>query len=216
MAAITDYTNLIIEQHADKPNFLAAVSATLQPFVDSLNAIQNLVATKFDLDTATGAQLDVLGQWIGLPRSLRLPIQGVFFAFDIPGLGFDQGVWSSPLNPSDGIITMDDGSYRLMLKARVAMNTWDGSLGDANAKLSAIFGTAISLRDNFDMSETFLISGNTLSQLFLSLVQQGYIQMRPATVQASSIMDKLPEGLDVSLFISTNDFVEDTHPEYFV
>lgn len=185
MADLTDYTNLITSEHSDKPNFLAVLAATLQPFVDGQNQM-NLVPSLIDVDVAVGDQLDKIGQWAGLSRALRVPITGVFFAFDTPGLGFDQGVWASSLTPTETVIQLDDGTYRLMLKAKIAANTWDGSLGDANAKLQAIFGAAaVQLRDNMDMSETFIISGTPPSVLFRQLVIQKYLDFKPAGVNVT-------------------------------
>lgn len=182
MSDLIDYTSLVISEHADKPNFTAVLGTTLQPFVDAQNVLASLPAL-FDLDTAVGDQLDVIGQWVGLSRSLSVPITGVYFAFDTPGLGFDQGIWFVSGDPAEGIVSLDDTTYRLMILAKIAANTWDGSLGDANAKLLAAFpGADVFLRDNMDMTETFILSGTPPSTLFAALVSQGYIELKPAGV----------------------------------
>lgn len=182
MAAIEDYTDLITSEHNKQPNFMAVVAASIQPFVDGLNTIESIVAA-YDLDIAAGNQLDVLGIWIGLSRRLRVPIPNVYFSFNIAGLGFNQGVWYSPGDPLEGVISMDDATYRIMLKAKIAANTWTGSLEDANLKLQNIFaGGSVVLKDNFDMTQEFILSGDAPSVLFETLVEQGYIQLRPAGV----------------------------------
>lgn len=180
--ALSDYTDLVPSQNANQPNFQAVLAIWLQPFVDLQNVLMSLISL-MDLDVATGDQLDIIGEWVGLSRRLNTPITGVYFAFDTPGVGFDEGVWFTGGDPSEGVVVLDDVTYRQMILMKIATNTWDGSLGDANAKLLDAFpGADVVLQDNFDMSQTFILSGTAPSVLFEQLVDQGYIQLRPAAV----------------------------------
>lgn len=182
MSDITDYTNLVPSQNTNQPNFLAVLGVELQPFVDMQNVLA-MIPQLLDLDVASGDQLDIIGEWIGISRRLSVPITGVYFAFDTPGVGFDEGVWFHGGDPAEGVVILDDVTYRQMIVAKIAANTWDGSLGDANAKLLEAFPSAdVQLKDNFDMTETFILSGTAPSLLFEQLVEQGYIQLRPAAV----------------------------------
>ncbi len=182
-ASVDDYTSLITSEHDDQPNFLATISAIVQPLVEN----QNLLAAMpelYDLDVAVGAQLDVVGQWVGLSRNLQTPIAGVYFSFDTAGLGFDEGVWYSSSDPAEGVISLDDSTYRLMIHGKIIANIWDGTLGEANRLLLTVFpGTDVQMQDNFDMTETLVVSGSPPSLLFAELVNQGYIQLRPAAVE---------------------------------
>lgn len=182
MSALEDYLTLVTSQHADKPNFIGMLTMALQPLVDSQNVLDAMVPA-FDFSTASGDQLDTVGKWIGLSRTLSVPITDVYFSFDIAGVGFDSGIWFVAGDPAEGIAILDDTTYRQMLLAKIAANTWDGSLGDANAKLLAAFpDAAIKLQDNFDMTETFILSGTPPSKLFSLLVGQKYIELKPAGV----------------------------------
>lgn len=182
MASLDTYNGLITGEHRDKPRFMAVLAAIVQPMVDSQNVALSMTA-KFDLDQAAGDQLDAIGLWVGLPRRVRTPIAGVYFAFDTPGVGFDQGVWFNSNEPAEGVISMDDGTYRLMIRGKIIANEWDGSLGQANAKLAEVFGLAeVTLQDNFDMTETIIVSGTPPSKLFQELVAQGYIDLKPGAV----------------------------------
>lgn len=182
MAQLSDYINLITSEHRDKPNFLAVLGAVLQPMVDNINTAEALPG-KMDLDAAVGAQLDIVGQWVGLSRKLTFPITGVFFSFDTGGLGFDEGIWFSPATDNGEVTSMDDTTYRMMIMAKIAADIWDGSLGHANELLAGVFPMAgVQLKDNFDMSQTFILSGTAPSVLFSQLVAQGYIELRPAAV----------------------------------
>lgn len=179
------YLDLIPHANRDRPKFTAVVTEAVQPFIDDQIVLLSIVDGAFDLDLAVGQQLDYVGQWVGLARRLTVPIAGVFFSFDTVGLGFDQGVWFNSSYASQGIIDLDDNTYRLMLNLKAAANVWDGSLGDANKKIyTYIPNGSVQLQDNFDMTQTFIVdSSSTPSQLFAELVAQGYIEFKPAGVK---------------------------------
>ncbi|MCV5580141.1 DUF2612 domain-containing protein, partial [Escherichia coli] len=54
------------------------------------------------------------------------PISGVYFSWDTDGLGYDQGIWQGPYDPDSGYTTLSDETYRIILKAKIAINNWDG------------------------------------------------------------------------------------------
>lgn len=87
------YVELTTSQYRDKPKFTAMVEGVAQPFADTAEFLEGFAAL-FDLDTADGPQLDAIGLWIGASRDLEIPISNVYFSFDTPGLGFDEGLWN--------------------------------------------------------------------------------------------------------------------------
>ena len=183
MAQVSDYTGLVTSEHADKPKFMAMLAAVSQCFVDHQNEL-NAFVSDFDLNEAIGAQLDILGKWVGISRNIETPISGVYFSLDTYGVGFDQGVWQGPFDPSAGIVSMDDDTYRLIIRAKIAANHWDGTIGSAAAILDNIFGssTYVFIQDNQDMSMTVGLSGNLPSALFVALFGGGYIPLKPEGV----------------------------------
>lgn len=184
MVYLSDYLQLLPSANASKPNFLAVLSAALQPLVDIQNS-----ALDFDLDTAVGAQLDVIGRWAGQSRGIEVPITGVYFALDTAGVGFDEGVWLDPGASATGVTSLDDGTYRLILRIKIAANTWDGSLAGAQQVLAAVAssGTYLFVQDNFDMSITIGVSGTVPSALFVALIRQVFGWIRPAAVNIASV-----------------------------
>jgi len=195
MSTLTDYIGLVTSEHAARPNFNAVLESILQPFVDNINMLQSL-PNKFDLDVAQGVQLDVVGQWIGITRNLREPIVGVYFAFDTNDVGWDQGVWFDPFSPEEGIISLDDETYRILLYFKIAANIWDGGLLSAEEILQPILvtnpGTHFFIQDNLDMTISIGISGVSPSALTLALLTQGYFELRPAAVDIAQVF--LPPG----------------------
>lgn len=184
MADISDYLGLITSEHSDKPKFMATVQAVLQPLVDVINAAQGLPAD-FDLDVAIGAQLDAVGLWVGISRNVKTPLAGVYFSLDIDGIGFDQGVWKGPFDPDSGVVSLDDETYRILLRAKIGANHWDGTLGASKAILDLVFSgaTHVFIQDNQDMSMTIGVSGAPPTPLSLALLTGGYIPIKPEGVR---------------------------------
>jgi hypothetical protein len=191
MPQASDYTALIAPEHAGAPKYMAWIAFLGQCFADEQNFLLSVPAA-YDLDTAVGVWLDAVGQWAGITRNVTEPIAGVYFSFGIAGVGFGQGVWKGPLDPATGVISLDDETYRLLIRAKIGANHWDGTMAGSQAILAQIFsasvstsGTYVFIDDNQDMSITIGISGQIPSALFLALLSGGHIPIKPATVHAS-------------------------------
>ena len=137
MANLQDYLDLITSEHQDKPDYVATVALRVQPYIDMQNLLAGMPAL-FDLDVAIGDQLDKTGLWIGLTRFLEIPLS-IYFSWDTAGLGWDQGVWSGSYSPGHGIVALDDPHYRILLKARVVANQWDGTIPGAYTAWNDLF-----------------------------------------------------------------------------
>lgn len=202
---MSEYTDLITSQHADKPKFRALVDVGTQPFsgvIDSARAMSQA----FDLDVAVGAQLDVLGQWVGLSRYASVTITGVYFAWDTAALGWDQGTWKGPFDPSEGLAAMDDETYRLMIRAKIGANHWDGTLPAYQAVLTQVFagsGTVVFATDHQDMSMSVHFAGTHPPALLAGLIRSGAFPLKPAGVRiagyfVSSVIGAPFFGFDIS------------------
>jgi hypothetical protein len=141
MAELTDYTGLITSEHNQRPKFMAVVAALAQPMVDLMSVLGSMPA-RFDLDVAVGVQLDDVGRWVGISRIIRTPLTNVYFSLDIDGIGFDQGIWKGPFDPDTGLTTLDDDTYRAVIRAKIGANHWDGTMEGSVAILNSIFSPA--------------------------------------------------------------------------
>jgi hypothetical protein len=187
MAAKTfegDYRKLITGQHRDKPNFMAAVAGTVQGLIDAGNLALSLPAA-FDLDTAVGAQLDAIGQWVGVNRAVPQPLTGLYFTWDdTTTLTWDKGYWQGPFDPSSGIVNVDDVTYRTMIRAKIAANNWDGSTAGMYRALELAFGVGtIVIQDNFDMTLTLIYDSTILTPVLIALLTNGYFKLKPTGVK---------------------------------
>jgi len=208
MADITDYTKLITSEHNQRPKFMAVVKALAQPMV----YLQNLLASmpgKFDLDSAIDAQLDDVGRWVGISRNVPIPLTDVYFSFDTEGLGFDQGSWKGPFDPDTGLTRLDNDTYRLVIRAKIGANHWDGTLESSRAILDSIFGggTFVFIQDNQDMSMTIGIAGVIPSAVFLALLANGIIPLKPEGVRVNYTIVTTIDGSPIFGFDVENDLV---------
>lgn len=137
-ANIDTYLAKITAQHRNKPDFVATVSATVQPFADLVKSFRTM-ASAHNIDVAVGDQLDTLGLWIGQSRELAVPLEGIYFSFDTAGLGWDEGTWKGPFDPFTGLTSLPDDSYRRLLYARIVANRWDGTVEGAYEVWNTIF-----------------------------------------------------------------------------
>ncbi len=171
MADIQRYLNLITSEHRGKPKFTAWLTAPLS-ILDDGATLANNFETYFDLDSAVGAQLDVLGGIIGVSRTVNFqptPYQIVSV------MGVTQTISPSP--------TLNDDMYRLLLCAKILRNTWDGTIPSLYKMWSALFADAyLIIKDNQDMTMNALIIGLS-SQTQRDLISHGYIIPKPQGVQ---------------------------------
>ena len=185
--APNNYPALITSEHASKPNFSAWITALTQAFADAQEEAGGFPSL-FSVDTAVGDQLDSVAQWIGgVTRFVPVPIAGVYFAFDIAGVGFDQGVWRLPTDPVEGISRLGDELFRLALKTQIGLNNWDGSLAGMQQIIQGLFSTGSGIQtlvsDNFNMSMLVSFAGQSPPPVLLTLLTGGFLQIRPAAVR---------------------------------
>lgn len=186
MSTTQDYLNLITSEHQGKPDFEAVVSINVAVGV----RVQELLVSMgplFDVDIAVGDQLDVIGVWVGVSRNVRIPIGGVFFSWDdVASTGWDQGVWPDP-NNSGSVTVLPDDSYRVLIKAKIAANRWDGTTEGAYAIWAIVFpNITLLIQDNQDMSMVVAIVGAVLDSLTLALLTGGYLPLKPEGVHINS------------------------------
>lgn len=183
------YPPLVTSEHAVRPRFMATVEALTRPLVRAQSLIAAMPAA-FDLDVAEGVQLDAVGLWVGRSRYLSIPISGAWFSFDVAGLGFDEGTWKGPFDATTGISRLDDGPYRLLLKARIAANQWDGTRQGAVDAWSVMFdgtGVTFQIQDNADMSMDVLVyTDHPLDAVTTALITGGYLGIKPSGVTINS------------------------------
>jgi len=223
MATTEDYLGLVTAFHRGKPKFAATIRAIVEPVVAQQAFIKHL-PLDFDLDQAIGVQLDAVGEWVGRSRFVQTPIAGAWFSLDDEQRGFDRGVWLQPFDTPDGITRLDDETFRTLLRAKIAANNWDGTLPAAKAALEIIFpsgDTQLVITDNQDMTITFGVAGVIPSALFIALLSDGYLPLKPEGVRADYLITTVNGplfGFDVDneFIAGFDDGAWGAPPSYFI
>lgn len=182
---IENYLNLITSEHRDKPKFEATVTVGISPFA-KIQGVLNGLPADFDIDTATGVQLDAVGVWIGRSRRIDTPLTGIYFTWEgLLSEGWNAGSWKGEFDPDSGLVDLPDDAYRTLLKAKIAANNWDGTIPSAYEIWTSVFGADrfILIQDRQDMSMVVGIAGQPLDTIEQALLVNGYIPLKPEGVQ---------------------------------
>lgn len=178
MPDIQRYLNMVTSQHQNKPKLTAWLSAQLSS-IDDVSSLADVFNDSFDLELAAGSQLDILGIILGIDRMVKFQPTG----------------GASPL--------LDDIMYRLILKAKILQNQWDGTVGQLYEMWSKVFTNAIFiLQDGQNMAISVLVIGLS-SQMEKDLTTNGYILPKPQGVSVSFSYSDNPffaYGLDTTDF----------------
>lgn len=184
MAAISDYTGLVTSEHSPDPLFMGELAAVMQPFVDIQN-VATAISSYYDLDQAVGAQLDAVALWVGASRYVAIAVNQ-YFSWDTSGVGWDQGSWFVIGDSLSTVTVLDDGHYRLLIRAKIACNSWDGSLPSAYAILMMLVwadGCTVSVVEGAN-SVAWTIHG-PISVVTQALLAGGYVPLKPVGVTVS-------------------------------
>ena len=194
MTDVARYLNLITSEHQNKPKFAAWLTAPLSILDDTTNLVINL-GVYFDLDTAIGAQLDTLGDIVGVKRTVNF--QPTSF-YSVGVMGVSYLVSPSPV--------LNDYEYRLIIRAKILQNMWDGTLPSLYEIWNILFPDAyLILKDNQNMTMDAFIIGLS-SQLQKDLVANGYLIPKPQGVGVNYSYSSTPlfafgvEGSDLQGF----------------
>lgn len=186
MASTDDYVALVTSAYASDPQFIEVVRLVTSVQVRVQNLVESFI-TLFDVDTAVGDQLDIVGKWAGISRNVSIPATGIFFSWDdVYTLGWDFGVWQGDLNDNT-ISVLPDSAYRTLIKGKIAANQWNGTTEGAYQIWDSIFtGVTILIQDHQDMSYDLILVGGIVDNLTLSLLVNGYIPLKPEGVRVNS------------------------------
>lgn len=192
---MTDYTQLITSQHADKPKFSALVQTVAGAFGDVADTIRSL-SQAFDLDTAAGAQLDIVGLWVGQLRIVPGVLALGFFGFDDnivaeefgeEGIASIGGRFYEEDEEFSSTAVLADPEYRTVLKAKIVRNQFNGTAEEVVAALRFIFNAPAHVRDEGKLS--FEVVVNTpISLIGQALLTNFDLLPRPAGISISKII----------------------------
>lgn len=165
---INYYVSLLILQYRALSNATSTVAMWAAIFVQ--NQIVSQVRDAFDLASAIGVQLNTLGSYRGIGRTLFGATPAVDWALvgyltASPGSypGWSTYTYTTP--PTDRWLqypdlnnvpySLSDTQMRLLISLAAQLDMWDGTLGNLDNILYSFFGTQVNVVDNQDMSMTY-------------------------------------------------------------
>lgn len=173
-ALIDYYTNLLIIQYNQKPKARAMIAAFAKQLLAT--GVFFDVRDGYNIDTAVGKQLDVLGKYIGLDRFYNEEDLDGFFAFstydedpiDPLKIGFstyaDFETWEGKMLSYDDVITKQgrliDDDYRFLLKLKIILNNSNFSHKEIDDSLFRFFGQDLVADSTGDMVMDFFVTDN--------------------------------------------------------
>ena len=194
--SITPYLALIPPENQPQPKFIAMMSLVLQPLADA-QAVNLSMPSLFDLDAAVGVQLDAVGVWVGASRYLQEPVANVYFKLGPTGPGLGVGILKSPGNTDTVLVSLPDSYYRILIRAKILNNQWNGTVPGAYAIWNAVFagtGIGILIQDYGNMHMGLALTGTTPDALTLALFITGYFNVKPAGVAIDYYMTPSSPG----------------------
>lgn len=162
------YQSLITSEYRmNSPKMLKLLNALLL-YVDDIAQCIGTFTPAFDLDSAEGVQLDTLGLLAGAARRV----------------GFQPTGGVSPV--------LDDDTYRIYIRARIAQNQWDGTIDSLQPIWAQLFqGGHIIIQDSQNMTATIILTG-AFTSILQDLIMNGYIVPRPEAVLYTYVFSTLP------------------------
>lgn len=168
------FANLLAFEYRNAPKAYAQMRLWAKQALADLFAFQ--VQDAFDVDTAIGAQLDVIGKYVGVNRNIGTPVTKPYFGFyDNTATVKNPNGFTDSTNPAINAVgiffqsyfigsentALNDEAYRLVIKLQIILNQNDGTLASIQTYLHNFLPGVVSLTDNADMTLTYTLSSVT-------------------------------------------------------
>jgi hypothetical protein len=185
-----------INEYRSKPRMTRWLALLPEIANEQLEKALGQIYGSYDVETATGAQLDVIGRIVGVPRPI---LRGA--AYDVFGYDGNDSYTNYNVAPyiGDGAMVdapLNNDLYRKLVKAKIARNVSDGTMDSIIELIEMIIGIEVTaLIDNGDMSFDIGIASsldNTTEYLLNNFdiiprpqgVRLGVIFVLPTNIQA--------------------------------
>ena len=166
-SVVSFYTGLLIMQYASFGNAVGTVQAYVGALIQ--NQIISQVQSSFNLNTAIGNQLTILGTYRGVSRQIFGLSQGNFWSLipytaPAPNSYYGWATYSGPAPTSKWLqysditafgTSLSDTQMRRFINFKVLLNSSPLTLQAIDSILYTTFGTYVNLIDNGNMTITY-------------------------------------------------------------
>jgi hypothetical protein len=216
----TYYSSLLIMQYNQKPKAIGTIQALSGAAIAS--DLEGQMKEAFDLDTAIGKQLDILGNLVGVSRVLpvALPAPDYFSTVDSDApstalKGFStsdipvvQPYWFFyGAYPTESLWSMDDDTYRKLIKYIIQLNKSDFGLYDIARILLTVPRNPTTFFGLGDTGQAVAITGvgtitPTVMQVVFYIYQNGVPDLLFKAILAAKALP-VPAGVKVLLYVDS-------------
>lgn len=161
------YINLLIKQYHNKSKAKGTIETLTESECLSYNNIISKLNSSFNIETATGKQLDLIGKIIGRSRIFE-------------GIEFEE---------TDTPNGLDDETYRTLLKMQIINNFMSKSIESITEATFNFFGDKVIFINNTNMTINYILIGNAESNLIKVVAFDKSILPAPAGVSVDYIVD---------------------------
>lgn len=176
IADVRSYVSLALQSQYSTSIRLMNLGAILQDEIDATNEMQDLAEGAFSLDTSEGVFLDWWGKRIGVDRTIQV---------------------------GDKTLTLDDITYKTILKWRAATNVSRSDVKTLNDLFTKLLGVPISITDKgvmviqLNLSEAIASSSLVVLRYFSEILKPAGVGIN-LTIDYSSMFGF--NGQQLSLF----------------
>ena len=161
------YINLLIKQYHNKSKAKGTIETLTESECLSYNNIISKLNSSFNIETATGKQLDLIGKIIGRSR--------IFEGIEFEG--------------TDTPNSLDDETYRTLLKMQIINNFMSKSIESITQATFDFLGNKVIFINNPNMTINYILIGNSESNLIKVVEFDKSILPAPAGVEVNYIID---------------------------
>jgi len=156
---INYYANLLILQYHEKPKAFATIQTLVDPVV--MDQLPTEVQNAFDINTAEGVQLDVIGKYVGVSRT----------AYDF-----------------SGPIVLSDDDFRTMIKIGIIKNGFGSSLAEIQELIWQFFEGALLVFDFQNMRMGYFFDSAAGSRPLAEVFVRSNFLPKPMGVQLAALI----------------------------
>lgn len=179
---VLDPTVTIISQYANSPRITQLVDYMRQ-WIDPTARLDDFYNLVWNVDTAVGWGLDVLGRIVGVTRVLQVPATNYFgFEGNTGAVPFGQGPFYLA-GAATANYALTDDAFRKLILAKAQLNLTNASIPAINAILLNLFSTYgdVHVTDGLDMTMTYTFPV-AISAVDFAIVTQSGVLPKPIGV----------------------------------
>jgi hypothetical protein len=165
---------------------------------DNLESVIQSIIDERWIDTAIGAQLDIIGEIVGQPRSIANFSLFLFFGFKVAGdpdpvdrLGFgsvkDSGLGARFISVTEdpfGSNVLDDETYRIVIKGRIMKNSNIPTINNLIESINFVLDNPQPNITELPNAEYTVAFGVPLNSLDIALIDDGLLP-KPAGIKVN-------------------------------